>query len=458
MRLIIVKSLAILILLGLGACNLPAASTEALMPTSATVFAPAIGAQEPTAPPPMEIPTQPPAIETPFTPPTPNAPPPSPQPVDAPTLEPTAALPDKPAGPQLGFLQDKNLWLLDAPGASAYQATTTGDIMGFAWSPDGEKIAVYRGEQVCLLRRDAAPTGECVNLGLEAPASQIERRLVWSPDQKMIALWNPSNPWDEDALGWLIVSLETKQVSFRIQDPVDWGASLAPNNEPGGITGEALFLADGSLVGTLTHRLLCGQGGCHYQLFTFDLVKGGFQPYPNKPEEGWSEGQHLLLSHDAKNLLNYGVFLIDCKSFVTFVDLFDLANQTRRTWNLDGQAVSTLALNPATGQSILARTSACPAAAPETPVWAQNCGLTQGFDVYPMQWWQADDVFIDLPPGLAPVWSPDGQTLAFRSCLSQGADGKWNPDQAVPAALYIWDAAGGTITPVAAGVQPQWRP
>jgi hypothetical protein len=197
-----------------------------------------------------------------------------------------------PAGPQLAFLHDGDIWLLDHPGGEAYQLTIAGDLLSFAWSPDGERLAAFNGTSLCFFQRDGSIRTACLELGLDEQQSQVERAIVWSPNQNWIVLWNPNNPWDEDTIGWVVVALDTTNAMWRIQDPVDWGAALAPNNEPGGVTGQPLFLADNRLVGTLTHRYLCASGGCRYQLFEFDLnsLSPTFTPFPNQPEEGWSEG------------------------------------------------------------------------------------------------------------------------------------------------------------------------
>ncbi len=373
----------------------------------------------------------------------------SPEPSLAPTLP-------EAAGPQLAFLKGKDIWLLDEPGGKPYQLTVAGDILSFAWAPDGQRIAAFNGKTVCFVQRDGSVRSACLDLGLDESLAQIERHIVWSPDQRWIVLWNPFNPWDEAAIGWMIFALDGSGTTYRIQDPVDWGASLAPNNEAGGITGEPAFLADGRLVGTLTHRILCSSGGCHYQLFQFDLEKRTFSAFPNKPEEGWSEGIRLIVSKDGQKLTNYGVFFFSCDSYITFADTFNLADQSRQTFNLEQQALADLSLAPNANQAILARTAGC--ATQDQNLWSQACGLSQGYDIFPMQLWDLGaNKFTDLPAGVMPTWSPDGQAVAFRSCLANN-NGSWQPSAATPASIYLWRPADGSVTPVEAGSMPQWRP
>jgi WD40-like Beta Propeller Repeat len=376
---------------------------------------------------------------------------------ETPALPTAAPTNPPPAGPQLAFLKDKDIWLLDQPGGQPYQLTVAGDILSFAWAPGGERLAAFNGKTLCIVNRDGSVRTACLDLGLNEIQSQIERQIIWSPDSNWIVLWNPVNPWDEGAIGWYIIALDSSGSTYRIEDPVDWGASLAPNNEAGGITGQPVFLINGQLVGTLTHRYLCGASGCHYQLYEFNFNARSFAPYPNKPEEGWSEGQTLALSQDGRFLVNFGTFFSGCESFTTFMDAFDLAASSRKSYDLAQEALAGIALSPDMFQAVISRISGC--GSQDQTYWNQTCGLSQGFEVFPMQTWDlAEDQRSDLPPGLAPVWSPDGAWLAFRSCLAQGSQGDWQSDAATPASIYLLEIATGKVTSVTQGTQPAWRP
>jgi hypothetical protein len=371
------------------------------------------------------------------------------QPALPPTLPPSG-------GPQLAFLKDGDVWLLDQPTGQPYPLTVAGDILSFAWSPDGQRLVIFNGHSLCFFHSDGSVRTACMELGLDDTQAQVPRHLVWSPDQRWIVLWNSVNPWDEGAIGWLIVGLDTANEMYRIQDPVDWGASLAPNNEPGGFTGQPVFLPDGKLVGTLTHRYLCSEGGCHYQLYEFNFETKSLVPYPNKPQEGWSEGQRLVLSDDGRVLTNFGTFFFGCDSFVTFVDAFELANQSRKSYNLEGQAMADLALSPDMKSGVFARTAGC--LSQGAIAWNQACGLYPGFEVYTMQLWDlVSNAMRDLPAGINPDWSPDGQWIVFSSCLAQGSNGSWDPSADTPASVYVMDLKG-SLTPISTGNTPSWRP
>jgi hypothetical protein len=362
-----------------------------------------------------------------------------------------------PAGPVLAYLKDGDIWLLEEPGGVPYPLTVAGDILGFTWAPNGERLAAFNGHTLCFYHRDGSVRTACLDLGLDEKQAAIERRLVLSPDQRWIVLWNPVNPQDEGALGWMIVALDTSNIVYRIEDPVEWGASITQEGEAGGFTGMPTFLPDGRLVGTLSHRSQCGSGGCHYQLFRFDFASHQFAVFANKPEEGFSEGLGVSLSTDGSTLTNFGTFYTDCDNYMTFIDLFRLSDETRTVHNLEGVAVSDLALNPALTQGVLARTSSCSDA--NLSNWAAQCGLIQAFDILPMQIWDlASGERSDLLPGLSPTWSPKDDYVAFRSCLAQGASGAWEPSGETAPGLYLIQPENQEIISIGDGILPQWQP
>jgi hypothetical protein len=372
--------------------------------------------------------------------------------------EPAPSQPTLPpsGGPQLAFLNDQDVWLLDQPTGKPYPLTVAGDILSYAWSPDGQRLVTYNGHSLCFFHSDGSVHTACLELGLDDFQAQIPRNIIWSPDQRWIVLWNSVNPWDEGAIGWLIVNLDTTNDMYRIQDPTDWGASLAPDNKKGGFTGEAVFLPDGKLVGTLSHSDLCSEGGCHYQLYQFDFETKKLAPYPNKPEEGWSEGMRLALSDDGRTLTNYGVFFFGCDSYVTFADSFDLASQARVTYNLENQAMLDLGISPDGKAAVFSRTAGCQDK--DKIAWNEACGLFPGFEIYAMQYWEiSGDKFRDLPPGINPDWSPDNTSVAFNSCLVRDADGQWKADADTLATIYIIDLQNA-VTAISTGSKPSWRP
>lgn len=384
-------------------------------------------------------------------------------PKSSPTLE-TAIAPVSPTldaslppGRQLAFLNNGDIWLLDSPGSQPYQLTIAGDIQSYAWSSDGKRLAAFNGRAICLFESDGSIRTACLELGLNDQQSRIARRVKWSPDQRWIVLWNPINPQDEDAIGWLAVAMDNSSAMWRIQDPVDWGASLAPDNEPGGFTGEPVFLADGSLLGTISHRYLCGSGGCRYQLFSFDLsaLTPTFTPYPNQPEAGWSEGRGLVYTEAENILTNFGTVLTNCDTYHTYIDRYNLNDSTRQAYTLENQAVDDLEYLP-DKRIVLSRTAGC---APEsTEVWSLTCGLSDGFEILPMQMWEPETGKIEeLVPGTELSWSPVGDSLAFRSCLNENSPGVWKPDSGSPAGIYLMNSAGN-IQFVSEGAQPSWKP
>ncbi len=362
-----------------------------------------------------------------------------------------------PLGPALAFLNERDIWIVDTPGSEAYPLTVAGDILGFTWAPNGERIAAFNGHTLCFYHRDGSVRAACLDLGLTDEQASIERRLILSPDQRFVVLWNPINPQDEGAIGWMIVALDSTNLMYRIEDPVDWGAALTSENERGGFTGQPVFLPDGRLIGTLSHRSNCGSGGCHYQLFQFDFASRVFIPFANKPEDGFSEGLSLSLIKDGHDLANFGTFFSDCENYITLIDTFNIDTQERQTYNLEGEALTDLAFNPQSDQAILARTSGCNS--PDENLWAAQCGLSQGFDILPMQIWNpASTERVDIYPGVMPAWSADGEWLAFQSCLAQDASDHWAPSGETSPEIFLLNPLSGETLRISSGMLPQWQP
>jgi hypothetical protein len=364
---------------------------------------------------------------------------------------------------EIAFLKDGDVWIAPFPDGTGEdivapsQLTFYGDILSYAWAPDGERFAVFNGDSICFVNRDGSISTACMQTGLTDTQTTIVRQILWSPDQIYLVLWNPTNPWDEGAIGWIILALDGSENIWRIEDPVDWGLPLAPNNEPGGFTGMPYFLPDGRLVGTLTHRWMCSSEGCRYQLYQFNLDSPGFVPYPNKPEEGWSEGKGIAVSNNGQWLANYGTFHAGCEFYTTHIDLFNLNNQERNILTLDQESIDSLAISPKGEQIIIARTAGC--SAENQSDWSQVCELSQGFEVYPMQKWDlSSSQYENLIPGLKPIWSPDGKFIAFKSCLSQNAEGDWQPSANSAQSIFVISSSGDTLTLVSEGSYPSWRP
>jgi len=376
---------------------------------------------------------------------------------NVPTVAPATTQAAEPVGPTLAFMKEGDVWLLDQPGTKPYPLTVMGNLISYVWAPNGERMAVFDGHSLCMVNRDGSVRTACLDLGLNDTQSKIARKMVWSPDQRYIVLWNSVNPWDAGAIGWMVIALDGSNLTYRIEDPVDWGASLSPNNDAGGFTGQPVFLSDGRLVGTLTHRWLCGSGGCHYQLFQFDIDNKKFVPYPNKPDTGWSEGLSLNLSKDRSELANFGIFNEGCETYSTFMDIFNLVTQYRQMFSLQQEALSGLAFSPDLKKALISRIAGC--STENQQKWDETCGLSIGFDVHNMQFWDlAANQRTDLVPGTEPAWSPDGGWVAFRSCLQPNSTGGWDPSDKMKATIYIMDASGKNITAINDGDDPQWRP
>lgn len=362
-----------------------------------------------------------------------------------------------PAGPTLAFLKDGDIWLLDEPTGQPYPLTITGDITSFAWSPGGERLAAFNGKALCFIHRDGSVRTACLDLGLNDDQAKIVRPMVLSPDQRWIVFWNASNPEEAGTIGWLIVALDTSNIVYRIQDPIDWDADLLPENEPGGFTGQPIFLADGSLIGTLSHRSLCNNYGCQYQLHKFDFDTRTFLPYPVVRTEDSSRGKYLALSSDSSTLASFGVLISRCDDYYTRINLINIYAETYQTYDLESEALSGISPFNDLSRIVISRASACSPANQQT--WAVTCGLSEGAEIQAMQVWTLDsNERKELLPGLMPTISPDNEWLAFRSCLKKEDSGNWIPDEGATPEIFLLNLLTSETIRVDRGTTPQWRP
>jgi len=98
--------------------------------------------------------------------------------------EPPAPHPTLPpsGGPQLAFLNNRDVWLLDQPTGQPYALTVAGDILSYAWSPDGQRLVTFNGHSLCFFHSDGSIRTACLDLGLNDNQAQIPRNIIWSPD------------------------------------------------------------------------------------------------------------------------------------------------------------------------------------------------------------------------------------------------------------------------------------
>lgn len=370
-------------------------------------------------------------------------------PTAVPTPIPTPALPN----PLLAYLRDGDIWLYDFSLVAESRLTELGNIQVFAWSPHGRFLAAYDGTKLCLFGVDTP--GTAVNCQPLAPPerenySYAAMELHWSPDSQYLLL-----TVDE----WWLVHLPDPMTVTHIVDPQDWGVGwpdLQAPDEPA-FTGKGLFMADSSLIGTLTHVYMCGSGGCQYDLHSFDLENQQFQPYGN--EQASIGRGDLALSPDGRFLANYGTGHAGCAFYTTHVNITDLTSGNGRYFSYDQETFRELQFSPDAENVLVTRIEGCGSATDD--VWSIACGLFGTFTVHSMQVWDwQNDQRLDLVPGLQPAWSPDGAQLVFRSCLGQKPDGGWSPIAEGPPWLYAMAMTDGsyTIQPLVIGSAPAWQP
>jgi len=361
-------------------------------------------------------------------------------------------------GPALAFLKNGDIWLLDGPGTEPYPLTIAGDILGFSWTPDGERLIAYNGGSLCFYHRDGSIRTACLELGLNAVQALVERRLVISPDQRWVVLWNPSMPQESEEIGWIVVALDTSNIMYRIQDPVDWGATFGESITPGGFTGQPAFLADGRLLGTLSHSALCANSNCNYSLFEFDLIDHQFNSIEPKSGSEFSFGSGLTLVGGGLTVANVVQTIQSCEVFASSVNLVNFQPESIKTFPMDGLLIQDISFNPDLNLAVFSNFLACKNDS-EPVLWQDACGLASEYQVLPIQLWDINSsTRQDLFPGLKPEFSPDGLWVTFLSCLQQDDSGAWQPGESSPPNFYLYNIEGETLQQIADGIYYEWRP
>ena len=352
----------------------------------------------------------------------------------------------------LAYLRQGNLWFWEATTQREVQVTGAGNIHAFAWSPDGALLATYTGRDVCFLAAADGRTLACTPLP-GAPTTQYKASsVIWSPQQDQLLIIQDT--W------WLVQVAQGQPTEItHFEDPQTWGAVWPGIEDPlsPAYTGQALFLNDGSLLGSAAHAYACGSGGCTHQLFRFNRETVRLEPFGGPALS--SGGDQLHLSADGRLLINYGTFHVGCGMYTTRVTITDLTTGNGRSFAFEQEAFDELVFAPDGQQLLVAQGEGCGSLG--QAVWSVSCGLSDAFAIYPLQlWdWQANSRET-LLPGLEPEWSPDGRHIAFRSCLAQSPAGIWEPIHSGPPWLYIlsFQTDGYVIVPVAIGQSPAWQP
>ena len=361
------------------------------------------------------------------------------------------------SGPALAFLKNGDIWLLDEPGSEPYPLTIAGDILGFTWTPDGERLIAYNGTSLCFYQRDGSIRTACLELGLNEEQSSIERRLVISPDQRWVVLWNPGIPQEPGSIGWMVVALDTSNIMYRIEDPVDWGATFGDTIVPGGFTGQPVFLSDGRLLGTLSHPTLCSGDECNYLLFEFDLIDHQFVALKPGASSEFSFGAGVTLAGDGLTLVNLKSSIQDCEVFTTSVILVHFGPESVVEHPMDGLLIPDISFDRNQNLAVFSNTSAC---SPTNPVvWQKACGLEADSQVFPIRIWDLTaSTQKELFPGLKPEFSPDEKWVAFLSCLTLDDLGEWKPGEASPPNIYLYQIEEEKLLQITDGAVFEWRP
>lgn len=369
-----------------------------------------------------------------------------------PTLERIAtAMPTAlPPSPLLAYLRDGDVWLYSQATQIEVPLTDSGASRAFTWSPDGDKIAVYTGSEICTYAISADPVTSaqrlCLSLNsFERPETTtlVDTTILWSPKQSRLLVIDD---------GWWLVNLSTSQI-MHIVDPQDWGATWPAGYEGRAFTGPGIFLPTGSLIGAFTHAYDCGSGGCLHQMFMFDEDDQRFSPYAFA-----SGGSNLVLAANGRYLASLNTSSVGCGFYTTYLNITDLNTGQLWPFTFEQEVFFDLAFTSDGEEAILSPGEGC--GGPERDIWSISCGLTDAFEIFPMQRWDwQNDRREELVPGLDPVWNADGSQIAFRSCLAQTPLQQWTPIDSGSPWIYTLDfSQDNIITPIAPGAAPAWQP
>ena len=371
--------------------------------------------------------------------------------VEEPTPVPTITAPEEPA-PQLAYLRDGDIRLYDYATNSESAITDVGSIVAYTWSPDGSRMATYDGQQLCFV--NLAIQGQpqpCRELGAAERDLGGNAEIIWSPDEQFILVRQSE---------WWLVDLAQTDAVYHIAEPMDWGMVWPDGNEDGGFSmpAAAVFLEDGSLLGSVAHSFFCGSGGCQHRLATFDPVTQRFGPTSLSNLEAGGGGE-IGISANGRVLVNYGTSHVGCAFYNTYVTFVDLEQESSHEFFFEQEAFYALSLSADGRLALIARGEGCGAA--DRDIWSIRCGLSDAFEIYALQLWAwAEEERLDLPPGLEPAWAGSGRSLAFRSCLAQAPSGNWEPMAAGPPWVYVLHFTDDDfiVEPIAIGQAPAWRP
>jgi hypothetical protein len=383
----------------------------------------------------------------------------------------------------LAFLRSGDVWITSVPNIVPIQFTTSGDILIFAWLPDGTGIVTFDGYAICYMNYPAdGTTGRCTNLDL------LERyvqgtAVVISPDQQSVVISNPEDYWgswswvsyilkEEQAIGWLIVGAdgEVTPVIYPEEMGVDFGVhwdELPPgreNHSEVAISGiEPPVFLDGALVGSFTCRYWCGSGGCSYVLHEFDFAKGQFHPYDLDHYNlfPWGcAGEDLAFSSSESILTSFGTWRSGVNDYGMCYSVLDLAAREVHRLMFDQEILFEQSLTSDGRRAVVSRGSRYHS----IDDWSVDCSLSTEFDLPNMQILdlrvETLGQRIDLLPGRYPEWSADDSHIAFQACLTKEDSEGWQVSRHISPSIYVGklDRNRFEVVFVSEGKQPHWRP
>jgi hypothetical protein len=281
---------------------------------------------------------------------------------------------------------------------------------------------------------------------------------MWTPDGRHLIIWNVENPALRESPGWYIISVHEKP-AYSYEDYL-------------GRIEKIMVLPDGSMAGALSGW--CGENACENGLFLYDTNNHTFSMFSLDDlsqqaglgvlnVEVMQRGAPAASAADAiQQALAPGPAHIECGHASASPDSLFMGSG-----DSDPQEASGLpfmfSLTPATNRILISRSIACSNPIPAD--WTNTCWPAGRPGDFELKVWDGSSngnsqLILTGIPGVFTDWSPDGQFIAFQSCLTATPFRKIGATIEKPPWIFVMANTGDpdSVLPISEGYFPSWKP